>query len=66
MYVVGNPAIFTNVTANASNPLPRAEALAGAEKIGMNGWRVWVEHHDSKKRIFESEQEQNFLKAETK
>lgn len=64
MYVVGNPTMFTNVTSNASNPLPRAEAIAGAELIGANGWRVWVEHIDSKKRIFESEQERTFLEAE--
>lgn len=64
MYVVGNPTIFTNVTPNADNPLLRAEALAGAERIGANGWRVWVEHIYSKKRIFESEQERTFIEAE--
>lgn len=64
MYVVGNPTMFTNVTSNAGNPLPRAEAIAGAERIGANGWRVWVEHIDSKKRIFESDQERIFPEAE--
>jgi hypothetical protein len=57
MYVAGNPAMFTKVTANASNPLSRAEAIEGAEKLAKSGWRVWVEHHQTAKRIFESEAE---------
>lgn len=42
------------VTANADNPLPRAQALQGAATIAGNGWKVWVEHADTGKRIFES------------
>ncbi len=53
-YVVGNPAIFSRVTACADNPMSRAEALAGAEVVANNcGWRVWVER-DTGERIFES------------
>lgn len=63
MYVAGNPAMFTKVTANADNPLTRAEALARGEKIGANGWRVWVEHADTAKRIFQSEEEARFATA---
>jgi hypothetical protein len=33
MYVVGNPKIFTKVTANASNPLKRSEAIEAAEQL---------------------------------
>jgi hypothetical protein len=40
MYVAGNPAMFTRVTANADNPMKRAEALAGAEVVARNGWRA--------------------------
>lgn len=58
LYVVGNPTMFTRVTANASNPMLRADALEAAEKISGNGWRVWVEHHErSSERIFESRAE---------
>lgn len=57
MYVVGNPAMFSRVTACAENPMSRADAVAGAEKIAQNGWRVWIEHHATAERIFESTQE---------
>lgn len=40
IYVVGNPAIFTKHTSNASNPLGWTEALEGAEKLASNSWRV--------------------------
>lgn len=60
MYVAGNPDIRTKVISNASNPIKRSEALAGAEKIAANGWRVWVEHKDTGKRIFESEIEKSY------
>lgn len=66
MYVVGNPAMFSRVTACAENPMSRAEALKGAETINRNakgGWRVWVEHHASAERIFESEPERAFRAA---
>ncbi|MGJ7524024.1 hypothetical protein ACSFA0_26410 [Variovorax sp. LT1P1] len=57
LYVPGNPKIFTNVTSNAGNPISRKEALEGAELIAANGWRVWVEHHKTGARIYESDAE---------
>ena len=60
MYVVGNPTMFRRVTAAADNPQPRAKALEGAQIVQANGWRVWVEHLESGKRIFESQAEQEF------
>lgn len=60
MYVAGNPEMFSKVISNASNPLRRSEALENAGKIAANGWRVWVEHKDSGKRIFESEVEKMY------
>lgn len=59
MYVVGNPAMFSRVTASADNPMSRSDALAAAEKVAGNGggWRVWVEHHQNGRRIFESQTE---------
>lgn len=63
MYVVGNPAMFSRVTANADNPLSRADAMAVAEKVAGNGWRVWVEHHASQERIFESQAEKDHKAA---
>jgi hypothetical protein len=57
MYVAGNPAMFSRVTANADNPMSRAEALAAAVIVAGHGWRVWVEHHQRGERIFESQHE---------
>ena len=34
MYVAGNPAMFTRVTANADNPMKRAEALCRCRSSG--------------------------------
>ncbi|WP_150119031.1 hypothetical protein [Massilia sp. NR 4-1] len=56
-YVVGNPAMFSRVTTDASGAIKRGEALAGAEKVAANGWRVWIEHAVTGKRIFESDAE---------
>jgi hypothetical protein len=56
-YVAGNPTLFSNVTTAAGCPMKRSEALEGAETIAANGWRVWIEHTDSGKRIFESDVE---------
>ncbi|WP_316157795.1 hypothetical protein [Cupriavidus sp. BIC8F] len=56
-YVVGNPTMFTKVTSDADNPKTRADALADASKVALNGWRVWVEHAETGVRIFESEAE---------
>lgn len=56
-YVAGNPAMFTRVTTDAVGAIKRGDALAGAEKVAANGWRVWVEHAVSGERIFESDVE---------
>lgn len=64
MYVVGNPAMFKNVTSSAGNPMSRAQALEGADTVaGNGGWRVWVEHHISGERIFESDAEREHRKS---
>lgn len=57
MYVAGNPELFERVTTAAENPRARAVALADAEHVARNGWRVWVEHADTGKRIFQSKEE---------
>lgn len=59
-YVVGNPAMFSKVTVAAGGPFRRADALNAAETIAGNGWRAWVEHHETGKRIFESAAELRF------
>lgn len=65
-YVVGNPAMFSNVTTAAGSPMKRSEALNGAQTIEANGgWRVWVEHAETGKRIFESAAEKQFAAAQT-
>lgn len=64
MYVAGNPKMFTKVTANASNPLKRSEAIEAAEQISKNCWRVWVEHVETKERIYESEIETEYRNTE--
>ncbi|HRQ47928.1 MAG TPA: hypothetical protein PK725_13330 [Rhodocyclaceae bacterium] len=62
-YVAGNPAMGSKVTTGAGGPFRRAEALRNAAKVAANGWRVWVEHHETGKRIFESEAERQFKRA---
>ncbi len=54
MYALGNT---TRVVGDAANPQDRTGALGGAATIAGNGWRVWVEHKDTGKRIFESQSE---------
>ncbi|MFK4705929.1 hypothetical protein ABIC83_002768 [Roseateles asaccharophilus] len=51
MYALGSTA---RVVGDADNPQSRASALKGASVIEKNGWRVWVEHHKTGKRIHES------------
>lgn len=63
MYVVGNPAMFTRVTACADNPMQRTEALSSGHKLAGNGWRVWVEHQTRPERIFESKAETDHMAA---
>jgi hypothetical protein len=60
MYVVGNT---NRVISDAENPQTRKSALGGAAVIENNGWRVWVEHHETGKRIHEGEQEAAHRKA---
>lgn len=55
MYALGNT---SRVVGDAANPQDRTGALSGAEHVAKNGWRVWVEHKDTGKRIFESAAEQ--------
>lgn len=54
MYALGNTG---RVMGDAENPQSRKAALDGAAVIERNGWRVWVEHHVTGKRIHESERE---------
>ncbi|WP_137917147.1 hypothetical protein [Hydrogenophaga sp. 2FB] len=58
MYAVGNTG---RIFGDAGNPQVRASALDGAETVSKNGWRVWVEHHSSGKRIFESQAEKDHV-----
>lgn len=60
MYAVGNTG---RIAGDAANPQDRAGALSGAATIAGNGWRVWVEHHASGKRIFESDSEKQHQAA---
>jgi len=52
------------VIGDAENPQRRASALQGAATIERNSWRVWVEHHVTGKRIFESALEVAHQKAQ--
>lgn len=63
-YIPGNPATRRKVITYAGSPMLRYEALAGARKIADNGWRVWVEHKDTHKRIFESAIEKEYRARE--
>jgi hypothetical protein len=61
MYVAGNPEIRFKVCSDASNPQKRSCALDAAKRLSRNNWRVWVEHKETGKRIFESEVEKKYL-----
>lgn len=61
-YELGNTG---RVSGLSTNPLGRKEALASAETITNNGWRCWVEHHESKKRIFQNPAEELHQKSLT-
>lgn len=54
MYALGNT---ERIMGDAENPQGRKSALEGAAVIEKNGWRVWVEHHVTAKRIHESPSE---------
>lgn len=51
-YVAGNPTMFTKV--HTEGPVPRWEAVEAAERMDKHGWRAWVAHQKTGKRIFES------------
>lgn len=42
------------VVGDAGNPHTRKSALEGADTITRNGWRVWVEHHATRKVLFQN------------
>lgn len=54
MYVLGNT---TRIIGSADNPQARKTALAGAAIVNANGWRVWVEHCETGKRLYENPSE---------
>lgn len=60
MYALGNTG---RVIGDAGNPQRRKSALEGAAVIEKNGWRVWVEHNATSKRIFESARESEHREA---
>jgi hypothetical protein len=62
-YIAGNPELFKQVRTDADSPGRRSEVLQAAEKVAANGWRVWVEHVSTGKRIFESEVEKKYKNA---
>lgn len=62
MYALGNT---DRVVGDAGNPQARKSALEGAAVIDKNGWRVWVEHHTTGKRLYESERERAHREATT-
>ena len=61
MYVLGTTG---RVTGSAENPQRRAKALDVAATVTKNGWRCWVEHKDTGKRIFENPPEVGYRQAQ--
>ena len=53
-YFAGNTG---RLFSDASNPQRRTDVLVAARQVEANGWRAWVEHSDTGRRIFESKQE---------
>lgn len=54
MFALGNT---SKVVGDSDNPQSRKSALEGAGTIDKNAWRVWIEHHKTGKRLFESDPE---------
>ena len=54
MYVLGTTG---RVVSESGNPQSRKTALAGAGVVDRNGWRVWIEHHRTGKRLYENARE---------
>lgn len=50
MYEAGNTG---RVFSASSNPQSRASAISSAEQLAVNRWHVWVEHVETKRRIFD-------------
>jgi hypothetical protein len=63
-FVAGNPLLFQKIKTAANGPFKRSTALANAQTIANNNWRVWVEHQTTGKRIFESVVEKAFKVTE--
>lgn len=59
-FVAGNPKKFSQVISDSDNPMTKAEALDGFQTLATNGWRVWVEHAQTSKRLAESDVEKTW------
>jgi len=46
------------LSGDINNRMTRANAFADAAVIDKNGWRCWIEHHATGKRIYENALEQ--------
>ncbi|WP_394222546.1 hypothetical protein [Alteromonas gracilis] len=53
-FVAGNPNIFSKVRTALCGPLKRSEANEAFENVSNHGWRAWIEHAKTGKRIAES------------
>lgn len=51
VYRLGNT---DHIAHNTANPQTHASAMEGAAKIAANGWHVWVEHHTTGERVYDS------------
>ena len=51
VYKLGNT---DHIAHNSANPQTHASAMEGAAKIAANGWHVWVEHHTTGERAYDS------------
>ena len=61
MFISGSA---TKVVKHAEDrPLPRKVALDKAVAISRNGWRVWIEHYQTGKRLFENDAERSYRLA---
>ncbi|MBN3776947.1 hypothetical protein G3O06_05100 [Burkholderia sp. Ac-20345] len=54
MYALGNTG---RIVGDSDNPQARKTALEGAAVVDKNGWRVWVEHHQTGERLYENDPE---------
>lgn len=53
-FVPGEPLKSFHSPSDGKNPRTRGAALALANELALNGWRVWVEHAESFERIYQS------------